>query len=304
MRAPGRPLHRSRGDGGRGAGRRPAITPSACCARPGVPVDRRPGRVAVSPVQRARSWTRSTCPATSRRPRRSSSRPPIARGLEPDAARRRHQPDPDRPAHGDGADGRAGGRVRPPPRGGEPVADIEVRPAELVATEVEPELVPAPDRRAAAGGAARVLRPRRHDDPRRGRAAGQGVRPDRGDGGRGPERGRRPRRARSRTASASAACRPGFAAGASTRPATTGSRCSAPWPACARRTASRCTAPTSLGVSFPDFAERLAGGAAPDGRGGDHDRRPRRRGQEHRRAGGGRAARLPATSTPARCTAS
>ena len=62
--------------------------------------------------------------------------------------------------------------------GGEPMADIEVRPAELVAADVTAEHRAVTDRRAAAAGAAGELCPRHHDHPRGGRAAGQGVRPD------------------------------------------------------------------------------------------------------------------------------
>ena len=185
--------------------------------------------------------------------------------------------------------------------GGEPVADIEVRPAELVAAEVEPELVPLADRRAAAGRPARMLRPRRHHDPRGGRAARQGVRPDRGDRGRGAERGRRPRRAARGRLPDPRRPRP-----AARRERRRGRRP----PGCdARRRRRRLLAARRRGARLrrarrelprlrgaPGRGERLT-------RGGDH-RRPRGRRQEHRRPRRGRAARLPPTSTRARCTAS
>ena len=83
----------------------------------------------------------------------------------------------------------------------------------------------AGDRRAAAGGAARLLRRGRDGRARRRRAAGQGVGPDR-------DRRRRPARARRRDRGAARRVRrdrdaAGCAAGGSTPTATTGWRCSA-----------------------------------------------------------------------------
>ena len=95
----------------------------------------------------------------------------------------------------------------------------------------------AGDRRAAAGRARGLLRRGDDDDRRRGRAAPQGVRPDRDRRGGAARRSaagsRRPRTGwRSRGPAACAAAR-------STRTATTGSRCSARSPASPRATASR-----------------------------------------------------------------
>jgi 3-phosphoshikimate 1-carboxyvinyltransferase len=81
--------------------------------RAGVPVDRRPGRVAVSPVREL------VLPEISINPTRTG----MLAVLE-----------------------RMGARVGLFGRrwaAGEPVADIEVRPAELVATDIEPELIPS-----------------------------------------------------------------------------------------------------------------------------------------------------------------
>ena len=147
--------------------------------RAGVPVDRRPGAV------RSRRCASSCCREIAV-PGDFSSAAPVHRrghgaaGLEPDAARHRHQPDPHRPADGAGADGRAGGPVRPARwAAGEPVADIEVRPRRAGGHRGRARAGAGADRRAAAGGAAGQLRPRHDGDPRRRRAAGEGVRPDR-----------------------------------------------------------------------------------------------------------------------------
>ena len=63
---------------------------------------------------------------------------------------------------------------------------------------------------------------------------------------------------RSRTASGSAASRPGFAAGASTRRAITGSRCWGPSLGVCSQEGVEVHGADVLGVSFPDFADRLA----------------------------------------------
>ena len=72
---------------------------------------------------------------------------------------------------------------------GEPVADIEVRPAELVATEIEAELVPALIDELPLVALLACFAHGVTDHPRGGRAAREGDRPDR-DGGRGPARDR------------------------------------------------------------------------------------------------------------------
>ena len=88
--------------------------------------------------------------------------------------------------------------------GGEPVADLEVAHAELVATEIDAGRGAAARRRAAAVRARRVDGARRQPRPRRGGAAREGDGPDRGGHGRAPGARRTRRRARA-TASGSAA---------------------------------------------------------------------------------------------------
>ena len=113
---------------------------------------------------------------------------------------------------------RMGGRVTVYNRrrvGGERVGDLEVRSAELVATTVSRGRGAARDRRAAAVRARRLVRARQQPAAWRRGAAGEGVRPRRGDG-RCPARARPARRSPPRTASGSAACRPGRAAAGST----------------------------------------------------------------------------------------
>ena len=83
--------------------------------------------------------------------------------VAPVPARRRRQPRPHRAADGAGAHGRAHRALQPPhDRGGEPVADIEVRHAELVGDRDRARDRAVADRRAAAD------RPRRR--PRRAAA--------------------------------------------------------------------------------------------------------------------------------------
>jgi 3-phosphoshikimate 1-carboxyvinyltransferase len=111
-------------------------------ARAGVPVDRRPGRVAVSPV-RELALPEIAVPGDF-----SSAAPFIAgatllqgsgvtlRGVSINATRTGLLTVLER----------MGGRVglfRRRWSAGEPVADVEVRPAELVAADVEPELIPS-----------------------------------------------------------------------------------------------------------------------------------------------------------------
>ena len=85
----------------------------------------------------------STCPATSRRRRRSSSPRRCSPGSRLRLARRRRQPDR-APASSTCSSGWAPGSrsTTAPSSGGEPVADVEVEHAELVATEIEPDEVP------------------------------------------------------------------------------------------------------------------------------------------------------------------
>ena len=91
---------------------------------------------------------------------------------------------------------------------GEPVADLEVTHAELVATEIVPRRGAADDRRAAAVRARRVDGARHEPRARRCRAARQGVGSHRLGGG-GAAGGRRARAADGRRLSRSAACRRG-----------------------------------------------------------------------------------------------
>ena len=64
--------------------------------------------------------------------------------------------------------------------GQEPGGDLEIRAAQLTATEIDARGGAAPDRRAAAVRAPRRARPRDEPRARCRRAAAQGVRPDRG----------------------------------------------------------------------------------------------------------------------------
>ena len=110
--------------------------------RAGVPVDRRPGRVAVSPVNHL-ELTEIDVPGDF-----SSAAPFIAAACVLSGSNLTIQGvgiNPTRTGLLTVLE-RMGARVGLFGRrwaGGEPVADIEVRPAELVATEVEPELVPS-----------------------------------------------------------------------------------------------------------------------------------------------------------------
>ena len=133
---------------------------------------------------------------------------------------------------------------------GEPVADIEVRPAELVATDIEPEIVPTLidelplmvllasfARGTTTIRGAGELRVKESDRiAHRGRAAEHLRRPR--DGAAGRLRG-------------AAACPTGCAAGASTPPATTGSRCWGRSSASARRRASASRAPMRSASASP-----------------------------------------------------
>ena len=91
--------------------------------------------------------------------------------------------------------------------GGEPVGDLDVRSAELVATTIERGGGAAARRRATALRAARGACARRQRPPRRRGAAREGDRPDRGGRRRATALGAHIR-ADARTASPSAACRP------------------------------------------------------------------------------------------------
>ena len=88
------------------------------------------------------SSARSTSPATSPRPRRSSSRRRSLPGSRADDPRRRRQPAPHGPARRARADGRAHRPLQPAAVGGEPVGDLEVRLAELVGDRVAADEVP------------------------------------------------------------------------------------------------------------------------------------------------------------------
>ena len=128
------PDHRDR------AACRRATTPSGCCAPPARASRSGPRTVSVRPAERAASSARSTCRATSRRPRRSSS--PRRCCAESPPVRARHvDVNPTRTGLLTVLE-RMGARInlfnRRTTGGGEPIADVEVRPAELVATEIEP----------------------------------------------------------------------------------------------------------------------------------------------------------------------
>ena len=142
---------------------------------------------------------------------------------------------------------RMGGRVTVYNRrrvGGERVGDLEVRSAELVATTVLGRRGAARDRRAAALRARRLVRARQQPAARRRGAAGEGVRPGRGDG-RCPALARAARvRDRGRLPDPR---RPDPAARRQDRraAATIASRCSARSPRSTPRTASRSRMPTA-----------------------------------------------------------
>ena len=183
--------------------------------------------------------------------------------------------------------------------GGEPIADVEVHPAELVATEIEAEIVPRDGRRAAAARARGDDGARPHGRARRGRAARQGVEPAR-DGRRAAARDRRPRARDRRRLGDPRACRRGPRAAASTPTATTASACSARSRGSSRATACASTArPRSASRTR---RSRPSSSAWRCGR-GDRDRRARRAPASRRSRARSRPSSATATSTPARCTA-
>ena len=158
---------------------RRATTPSSCSRRQGR--RSRAGRAACrSGRPSGSSSPRSRCPATSRRPRRSSSR-------------RRCCPGSELTIHDVGLNprrtglldvlARMGARItafnRRRSSGGEPMGDLEVRSAELVATKRRRRGGAAPDRRAAALRARGRLRARREPGRRRAGAARKGNGPSR-----------------------------------------------------------------------------------------------------------------------------
>ncbi len=177
-------------DGRRRAACRRAITPSACCEPPGPASRQPPGAVEVWPAERLDALNMdvpgdfsSAAPFLVAATLLPGSRLRLARvGVNPTRIGLLHVLE------------RMGARISLFNRGsagGEPVADIEVEHADLVATEVEPGEVPTPDRRAAVvrpgGGGGAWSEPR----ARRARAAREGDRPDRD----GDERPAGPRRA-------------------------------------------------------------------------------------------------------------
>ena len=173
--------------------------------------------------------------------------------------------------------------------GGEPIADVEVHPAELVATEIERRDRARADRRAAAAGARGDDGARPHGRARRGRAARQGVEPPR-DGRRAAARDRRPRARDRRRLGDPGRAGAARRAAASTPTATTASACSAPSRASSRATACASTAPRRSASRIP--ASPPSSSAWRCGR-GDRDRRAGRRRQVDRRAHGRGRARLP-----------
>ena len=238
------------------------------------------------------SSARSRCPATSRRPRRSSSPRrscPARSSTSTASTSTRAAPGLLDVLERMGAritvynrrrDRRRAGRR---PRGalGRARRDDGARPGGA-----------ARDRRAAAVRARRVVRARRQPPARRRGAAGEGVRPHRGD----RRRAARPRRstcARPRTASGSAASRPGRGAAGSRAAATTGSRCSARSPVSSRSEGVEIEDAECVAVSFPGFFELLESAAQVRPPHDRRDRRAGRRRQEHGRARARRAARLP-----------
>ena len=132
------PVRRGRADDGRRARRRRATTPSGCCAPPGATVRDLAGSGRGAAGRAAR-------PAPPRRSRRLllgravPRRRDAAARLASAHRRRRRQPDPHRPAATCSSGWARGSRsTTARASGGEPVADIEVEHADLVATEIEP----------------------------------------------------------------------------------------------------------------------------------------------------------------------
>ena len=144
--------------------------------------------------------------------------------------------------------------------GGEPIADVEVHPAELVATEIEPEIVPSLiDELPLLALAATMARGRtvvrgagelRVKESNRLETVAELLRAIGGHV-----------RATDDGWEITGRARAAGAAGASTRTATTASACSARSPASSRATACASTGASAIGVSYPGFAaevERLA----------------------------------------------
>ena len=141
--------------------------------------------------------------------------------------------------------------------GAEPVGDLEIRAGELTATTIRTEEVPLLVDELPLFGllAARLarrelgLRRRASCGTRRPTGSRRVVDALRAIGARAPRR--------TRTASRSPACRPGRAAAGSTRAATTGSRCWAPWPASWSRDGVEIEGAESAAISFPGFYDLL-----------------------------------------------
>ena len=275
---------------GRRPGRRARATPAAAIATTVGNAD----ELELEPVDGPRR------PVLGRVPdRRRGARPRLAAG----ARARRRQLDPRRLP----ADPRADGRDRAGRRSSrrarstrvEPVADLDVRNAPIEATDGRGRRGAAGDRRAAAGGAARLLRRGRDRRPRapaelrvkesdRIATVVEGLR---GLGARDRGAARRLRRA---------AAPGGCAAGGSTPTATTGWRCSARSPAWPRRRGSRWSGwrrPRCPTRGFADDVAALVGVTvvAIDG--------PAGAGKSTRRPGGRRRARVHLPRHRARCTA-
>ena len=135
---------------------------------------------------------------------------------------------------------------------GEPVADLEVRPRELVATEIEPEIVPSlVDELPLVALAASCARGR---TTVRGAEELRVKESDRIETtARGALQLRRARRGHQGRLARSAASRRASAAAPSTRTATTASRCWAPSRASTRESGVRVVDAGAIDVSFPEF---------------------------------------------------
>ena len=192
--------------------------------------------------------------------RRRDARP----GLRAARPRRQPQPAAHRPARRARADGRrASPSTTAGASAGEPAGDLDVRHAELVGTNVGAEEVPLRDRRAAAlraRGRLRARRERRYAAPAScGRRRPTGSRPSStGCAGSARTSGRR------RTASESAASRPGCAAARWTSRGDHRIAMLAAVAGLASREGVRSRGRRGVAVSFPGFFDLLRSSKKPD----------------------------------------
>ena len=197
--------------------------------------------------------------------------------------------------------------------GAEPVADIEVRPAQLQGIRVPRASGAARDRRIPGPVRRGGVRRGRNGRHRRRRAAREGKRPHRRDGG-GPDGdGRRPAKCCPTASASRAAGRRCSPAARSTATAITGSRCRSRSRACAPRApidildVAECRdlvpglprASRRRRLERRPCGERVTG-ARPD----HHDRRAERLGQGHDLRAGSPTASAGTCSTAARCIGS